>query len=70
MRPRSAPRARRPYRDTLIAYAALAALVVVVAAVTGGNLLRAFLIAAACFVAATAWSWWRLRAREAAREEQ
>ena len=69
MRPRGEPRVRRPYRDTLIAYALLAGLVVVVAAITGGDLVRAVLIAGGCFVAATAWSWWRLRAREA-REEQ
>ena len=41
----------------------------IVAALTGGDLLRAVLIAAGCFFAATAWSWWRLRTREA-REEQ
>jgi Flp pilus assembly protein TadB len=69
MRPRAAPRARRPYRDTLIAYALLAGLVVVVAAITGGDLLRAILIAAGCFVAATAWSWWRIHAREAQEEQ-
>jgi hypothetical protein len=69
VRPREQPRARRPYRDVVIGYAVLAALVVAVAAVTGGDLVRAILIAAGCFVAATAWSWWRFRTREA-REEQ
>ena len=70
MRPRGTPRPRRPYRDTLIGYAILAALVVAVAAITGGNLVRAVLIAGACFLAATAYSWWRLRTREAQEEQQ
>ena len=69
MRPREAPKPRRPYRDLVIGYAILAALVVVVAAITGGDLVRAALIAAACFVAACAWSFWRLRAREAQGEQ-
>ncbi|MGZ8695435.1 MAG: hypothetical protein ACXWYS_08360 [Gaiellaceae bacterium] len=69
MRPRDKLRAPRPYRDVVVGYAILAALVVIVAALTGGDLVRAALIAAGCFVAATAWSWWRFRAREA-REEQ
>jgi hypothetical protein len=70
VRPRGALRARRPYRDTLIAYALLAGLVVVVAVATGGDVLRAALIATGCFVAATAWSWWRIRARETQEEQQ
>ena len=68
MRPRDKPRTPRPYRDVVVGYAILAALVVLVAALTGGDLLRAVLIAVGCFVAATAWSWWRFRTREA-REE-
>ena len=63
-------RPRRPLRDLVIGYAILAALVVAVAAATGGDLVRAALVAAACFVAATAWSWWRLRAREAQEEHR
>jgi hypothetical protein len=68
VKPQEKARARRPYRDVVIGYAILAALVIVVAAVTGGDMVRAVLIAAGCFVAATAWSWWRFRTREA-REE-
>ena len=57
---------RRPYRDSAILYAALAVLVVVLAAVTGGNVVRAVVMGALFFVAATAWSWrrWRERLRE------
>jgi len=69
VKPREQQRARRPYRDVVIGYAILAALVIVVAAVTGGDVVRAVLIAAGCFVAATAWSWWRFRAREAGEEQ-
>ena len=69
MRTPEAPKPRRPYRDLVVGYAVLAALIVVVAAITGGNLLRAGLVAVACFVAASGWSWWRLRAREAQGEQ-
>jgi hypothetical protein len=53
----------------VLGYAILAALVIIVAAVTGGDLLRAVLIAVGCFLAATAWSWWRFRTREAPEEQ-
>jgi Flp pilus assembly protein TadB len=58
---------KRPYRDTAIFYGVLAAIVVVVALVTGGDLSRALVIAAAFFVVATGWSWWRFRERLAQR---
>jgi membrane protein implicated in regulation of membrane protease activity len=56
----------RPYRDTVIVNAGLAALVVVVAYLTGGSLPRAIAFAAFFFVVATAWAWrvWRRRLRE------
>ena len=62
---------RRPYRDSAILYAALAVLVVVLAAVTGGNVVRAVVMGALFFVAATAWSWrrWRERLREEERRQ-
>jgi len=53
------PVPRHPYRDTAILYAVLAAIVVVFAAATGyHNLWKAVIVAAAVFVAATAYSWW------------
>jgi len=57
---------RRPYRDSVLLYGAMAVLLVVVAAATGGSLVRAVVIGAFFFVAATAWSWrrWRERLRE------
>jgi hypothetical protein len=57
---------RRPYRDSVVLYGAMAALLVVVAVVTGGSVVRAVVIGAFFFVAATAWSWrrWRERLRE------
>jgi membrane protein implicated in regulation of membrane protease activity len=44
-------------------YAVLAIVIVVIAKLTGGDLARAMLGAAAFFVAATGWSWWRFRRR-------
>ena len=64
--PAPSPLPRRPYRDSVLLYGAMAVLLVVVAAVTGGSIVRALVIGAFFFVAATAWSWkrWRDRLRE------
>jgi len=43
--------------------AVLSACLVLVAYLTGGRLERALVFAAGFFVVATAWSWWRFRAR-------
>jgi hypothetical protein len=61
-----------PYRDTLIVYGALALLIVLIGAVTGGNMLNAIVIAAAFYVAASAWSLvaWRRRLRRQAEGER
>jgi membrane protein implicated in regulation of membrane protease activity len=60
-----------PYRDTALVYGIMAALLIIVASVTGGDILRAILVAAVFFLVVTAWSWWkfrgRIREREAAR---
>ncbi len=56
-------RSRHPFRDTVIMYAVLAIVIVVVAKFTDGDVARAILGAAAFFVVATAWSWWRFRRR-------
>jgi Flp pilus assembly protein TadB len=57
------PPPKRPYRDTLILYSALAVLIVVVAWLTGGGLRNAVEWAVVFFVVATAWSFWQWRVR-------
>jgi Flp pilus assembly protein TadB len=57
------PLPKRPYRDSAILYGVLAVAIVVFSAVTGGSLVRAVLFALAFFALATAWSWYRWRAR-------
>ena len=57
------PRPKRPYRDTALVFGGMAIAIVLVAWATGGDLVRAALIAAAFFVAATAWGWRRWRER-------
>jgi Flp pilus assembly protein TadB len=54
---------KRPYRDSAILYAGLAVLVVVIAVATGGGVVRAIVFAAAAFVLATGFAWWRWRVR-------
>ncbi len=57
------PLPKRPFRDSAIFNIVLAAIIVLVAWFTNGDLGRALVFAAIYFVAATAWSWWRFRAR-------
>jgi predicted tellurium resistance membrane protein TerC len=52
-----------PYRDSAILYGVLAVLVVVVAAASGGSVVYGVIWAVAVFVAATGYSWWRVRER-------
>jgi Flp pilus assembly protein TadB len=61
------PLPKRPYRDTVIVNVGLALTIVLVSWLTGGRLRNAVIIAAAFFVAATAWSFrvWRRKLREA-----
>ena len=62
-----APTRRRslhPYRDSALAYAVLGAVVFLIAWLTGSSFGKAFAGGAGAFVLATAWTWWRLRARE------
>jgi len=47
----------------VIIYGVLALVIVVVSGLTGGGWTRAVIVAAAFFVGATAWSWWRSRSR-------
>lgn len=60
------PPPKRPYRDTALVFGGMAVVIVLIAWATGGDLGRAVLIAAAFFVAATAWGWrrWQERLRE------
>jgi membrane protein implicated in regulation of membrane protease activity len=46
-------------------YIVLAFVIVIVGAFTGGGMAKAILVAAAFFVGATGWSWWRYRRRTA-----
>jgi hypothetical protein len=53
--------AGHPYRDSAIIYGCLAALLLVLGAATGRSLWKTALVAVAVFVAATLYSWWRVR---------
>jgi Flp pilus assembly protein TadB len=61
-------RSKRPYRDAVLVWAGLSALIVVFAAVTGGGLGRALVTAVLFFLVATAWTWIRMRRRQAKEE--
>ncbi len=52
-----------PYRDTALVYGVLSVLLVGLAWLTGGNPVRAILVAVSFFVIATAWSWWKFHGR-------
>jgi ABC-type bacteriocin/lantibiotic exporter with double-glycine peptidase domain len=60
---------KRPYRDSALLYGGFAVVFLVVVFATGGRLLVAVPIAAGCFVLATAYSWWRIRERLEAEEQ-
>ncbi len=57
------PAPKHPYRDTLLVYAGLAAIVVLIAWATGGGVVKAVVIAGAFFLVATGWTTYRLRQR-------
>jgi hypothetical protein len=57
------PITRHPYRDTAIVYGCLAGIVVLVAWATGGDLAKAFVVAAVFFTIATGWSFLRIHRR-------
>jgi hypothetical protein len=58
------PPPRQPYRRAVVFHAILAAVIVLVAAVSGGDATKTLVVAGVYFVAATGWSWFRLRQRE------
>lgn len=64
--PDHTPMPKRPYRDTVLVYGGMAAVVIAVALLTGGGIVRALVIAVLFFTVATLWSWrnWRNRLRE------
>jgi membrane protein implicated in regulation of membrane protease activity len=67
------PLPQHPYRDSLVLNVVLASVIVVVSWLTGGDVGRSLVIAAAFVVLATAWNWWRFRQRierEARQEAQ
>ena len=59
------PVPKHPYRDSLLVYGFFAVLIVVLAWVTGGSLVRAIVVAALVWAAASLWSIvsWRRRLR-------
>jgi hypothetical protein len=63
------PPPKHPYRDTLVVYAVFAVIVVLLAWLTGGGVVRAIVVAAIFYVAASGWSIyrWRSRLQETAR---
>ena len=83
-RRRPAAPSKRPYRDSALIYAGFAALYVVIVWASGGALLPRFHprtdgwphfvigalpIVIVCFLIATGYSWWRIRERLEAQEE-
>jgi hypothetical protein len=54
---------KRPVRDTLVLYGILSLIILLVAWLTGGSLGRALVIVPFFYVAASAWTISRLRAR-------
>jgi hypothetical protein len=62
-------RSSHPYRDSALAYAVLGTVVLLIAWLTGSTFVRALAGGGGAFVLATAWTWWRLRARERSRQQ-
>ena len=64
------PTPKRPYRDTVIVYGALAIVIVLIAWVTGGDVRKAVWVALVAFAGASLWgiAMWHRRLRREARE--
>jgi hypothetical protein len=69
-RKRGSTQSKHPYRESAIAYAVLGAVVVAIAWLTGSGAARSLAGGGGAFVLATAYTWWRLRARERDRAKQ
>ncbi len=54
---------KKPYRDSALLYAGFAVAFVVIVFLTDGDLVVAVPVAVACFLIATAYSWWKIRQR-------
>jgi hypothetical protein len=52
-----------PYRDTAVLHGALGLVICGLALLTGGDLVRAALVALGYVVLATSWSWWHFSRR-------
>lgn len=61
---------KHPYRDSALLYAGFAVVFVIITFGTGGNILIAVPAAVGCFLLATAYSWWRIRERLNAEDEE
>jgi hypothetical protein len=72
---------KHPYRDSALLYAGFAVVYLVIVGVTGGTVvpkigagspfaIGALPIAVVCFVLATGYSWWRIRERLEAEEQE
>ncbi len=61
---------KKPYRDSALLYAGFACAFLIVVFVTGGRMLFAVPLAVACFLVATGYSWWRIRERLSAEDEE
>jgi len=66
--PPDRPLPKHPYRDSAIAYALLAVVLFAVVVATGGSVVKGVIGAVAVFVASTAYTWWRWRAKIAAKD--
>ncbi len=60
---------KKPYRDSALLYAGFAVAFIVIVFATDGDMLVAVPVAVACFLIATAYSWWRIRQRLEAEEQ-
>lgn len=60
---------KKPYRDSALMYAGFAVVFIIIVFATNGNLLVGIPVAVACFVVATAYSWWNIRQRLEAEEQ-
>jgi hypothetical protein len=58
------PPPSQPYRSAAIVHGLLAAAIVLVAWLSNGGIGKALAVAAAYFVLATGWTWFRFRQRE------
>jgi hypothetical protein len=57
------PTPKRPYRDSALFHLVLGSLLLLVAWLTGGDFVRAVIVAVGYVVIAIGWSWWRFRQR-------